>query len=339
MKGLFPPALLGGDGLERLRAVAARLPLSAIDQPFGFEFALGREAADADFCVVAVPGGALAGHYVQRGRAASPGSPAAALGAILDAEAGGPAAFLVGKGGGVILEYDVPPSSAGAAPPPSAPPGIFLVPRDNTAAAARRLLGDPAETAAALRAAAGWPADAEELSRIRRVYEVVSGAGLIAQAGVLPGRPRRAVRLVVHRIDRAELPGLLGRLDWPGSVDAVLSVVDDAGDLIKPAAVLSLDVSASGVLPRLGIELLRRAGEPRLDPAGWRPLIDLLVEKRSCLPAKAEGLRAWTRAEPLFGLGGVFRMFQYVNHFKAVVLGGDVSVKGYAAVVLRRVEA
>lgn len=327
---MFPPALLSGGGWERLRATAARLPLAVIDQQFGFEFALGREAAEADFCVFPVRGSALAAHYVRAGEAAPAGSAAAALGACLAGDAGDPTSFLSRKEGAVVLEYDVPD----APPQEPAAPGIFFVPGTTAEDVARRLHDDPADTVAALRAAAGWRADAAELRQVERVCEALSGAGYVGQAGVMPGR-QRAVRLVVHRIDTAELPGLLERLRWPGSPDAPMSVLAQTSDLTRPGAVLSLDVAAGGVSPRLGLELFRPVEWFRIDRAGWRPLIDRLADSAWCVPAKAEGLRAWPRAGRLIGPGGIYRVHQTINHIKVVVAHGRIAAKAYAAVVVR----
>lgn len=335
MKQLFPRALLSGDGLDRLLLVAERLPLCVIDKPFGFEFALCNEAADADFCVISAPRSSLAAHYIRAGAAAPTGSATAALGACLTENARDPASFLTGRDGCIILEYDVPAHRREEPPPP----GIFFVPDDASVDAARRLLDDPVETVAALWAAAGLRADPAELRQVERVYEVFSDAGLVVQAGVLPGRPQRAVRLVVHRIDTAELPGLLDRLRWPGPADTALSVTAATDDLTSPGAVLSLDVSANGVSPRLGLELFRPVQRFPVDRTGWRPMIERLTVRRWCLPAKAEGLRAWPRAERVLGPHGAYRVYQYINHIKAVVEHGRVAAKAYAAMVIRRFDA
>ncbi|MYH27263.1 MAG: hypothetical protein F4137_00040 [Acidobacteria bacterium] len=327
---MFPPALLSGGGYERLRAMAGRLPIGVIDQQFGFEFALCREAARADFCVFPVRGSALAAHYIREGKAAPAGSAAAALGACLARQAGDPASFLSRKEGAVVLEYDVPD----VLPEEPAPPGIFFVPGNPSEGAARGLHDDPAATVAALWAAAGWCADAAELRQVERVCEALSGTSHVGQAGVMPGR-QRAVRLVVHRIDAAELPGLLERLRWPGSSAAAMSVVRDTSDLTRPGAVLSLDVTACGISPRLGLELFRPVEWSRIDRAGWLPVIDRLADKAWCLPAKAEGLRAWPRSTRLIGPGGVYRIHRTINHIKVVVAQGRIVAKAYAAMVVR----
>ncbi len=140
---------------------------------------------------------------------------------------------------------------------------------------------------------------------------------------MLPGRQQRAVRLAVHRIDTAELPGLLEQLRWPGSPDAVMSVIADTEDLTQPGSVLSLDAAASGISPRVGLELFRSVERARVDHAGWQPMINRLADRSCCVPAKAEGLRAWPRAERLLGPGGVYRLHLTISHIK-------VSFPGFA---------
>ena len=331
MRRKFPTALLSGEGWERLQAVAQGLPLGAIDHPFGFEFALDRESAEADFCVRPARGSALAAHYICEGATAPHGSARTALGTCLARDEDDPASFLSRRGGGVILEYDVPK----ALPEEPVVPGVFFVPCTTSESAARKLHDDPSDTVAALWAVAAWRADAEELRRVQRVYEALSGASYVVQAGVLPGRQPRAVRLVVHRIDTAELSGLLDRLHWPGSPDAVMSVIADTKDLTQPDSVLSLDVTASGISPRVGLELFRSVERARIDRAGWRPMIDRLADKAWCVPAKAEGLRAWPRVERLIGPGGVYRLHSTINHIKVVVEHGRIAAKAYAAVYVR----
>ena len=65
-------------------------------------------------------------------------------------------------------------------------------------------------------------------------------------------------------------------------------------------------------------------------------MIERLTDRRWCVPAKAEGLRAWPRAERLLGPHGAYRVYQYINHIKAVVDHGRIAAKAYAAMVVRR---
>ena len=60
LHSLFPSALVGRPGWERLLALAHRLPIHVTDNRFGFEFDLSDPEPAADFCVVPAPGSSLA---------------------------------------------------------------------------------------------------------------------------------------------------------------------------------------------------------------------------------------------------------------------------------------
>ena len=111
-----------------------------------------------------------------------------------------------------------------------------------------------------------------------------------------------------------------------------MSVIADTEDLTRPGAVLSLDVAASGMSPRVGLELFRSVETARIDAAGWRPMVERLADKGWCVPAKAKGLRAWPRAERLIGPGGIYRLHSTINHVKVVVEHDDITAKAYTAV-------
>ena len=330
---MFPSALLSGGGWIRLQTMADRLPLAVIDQRFGFEFDLSNDFARADFCVCPVRGSALATHYIGRSAAAPPGSAAAALGACLARNGEDPNSFLASREGDVVLEYDVPD----VLPSESAPPGIFLCPASPPEAPSRpRIHDDPSATVGELTSAAAYDVDAEELQEVKRVYKALPDGGFVAQAGMLPGRPQRAVRLVVHGVDSLDVPSLLEQLCWPGSVAAVMSAIEETGGLTQSSLALSLDVTTSGISERLGLELLRPVVGFRFGPAGWGPLIDRLEERAWCVPAKAQALRSLPGSERLIGHGGIYLVYQMINHFKIVVEPSRIGAKAYVAVIVGR---
>ena len=333
MTRLFPPALLSGRGCERLRAIAGRLPSCVIEQLFGFEFALDRQAPTADFCVVPERGSGLAAHYIRAGEAAPADSAWAALGRFLAQDAGDPTSFLASRDGGVILEYDVPEEL----PDEPSPPGIFLVSRTAGEGGPPTLHDDPTRTVTGLWTAVDWRPCREELREVGRLYEALPDTGCVVQAGVLPGRPERALRFVIHRVDAEEIPGLLDRLRWPGSIGAVRSVLAHASDVAARVA-LSIDVAGRGVSRRLGLELFRPVKLFQREHGGWLPMIDRLLDRAWCVPAKAEGLRAWPRYERLFGRSGIYLVHQAINHFKVVVEPGRIGAKAYAAMFVRRLD-
>lgn len=322
---LFPPALVDAGGWRRLLDLAGTLPRCVADVPFGFEFHLAEESAEADLCVVARPDSDVERHYVRAGARAAPGSAAAALAAGFRERAANPASYFAAAVYAWVLEYDL----AGLAPrrPPPAP-GIFLVPRNLAVDQPRRLPEhlDPAGLTAALAAAAGWDGyGAEVFDQVERVFAALPDEGCVFQAGAMPARSPRAVRIVVAGLARDEIPALLERLAWPGTPAAaagVLAAVDDIADEVF----VSLDVTARGPGPRLGLELLRPPNWFAADRAAWLPLIARIEERGWCRPAKAEGLRRWPRSERLLGDGEVFHVRQGVNHVKVLLEAGAPTV-------------
>ena len=330
-RSLFPPELLDPGGWKRLLDRAERLPRCVADAAFGFEFHLAEPAADADFFVVVLPGSDLSRHYVAEGARAEPGSPpaaraaAAALAAGLREQAGNPDSYLARAVSSVMLEYDL----AGLAPDRAPPaPGVFLAPRP--AASGPRAHRDPAALLAALAALVGWDGHEEMLGAVERIYAALPERGFVFQAGALPARSPRAFRIVVAGVRKEEVPALLERAEWPGPTGEAADVLASVDGLVSHGFV-SLDVTARGPGPRLGLELYLATQWFEADRRGWRPLIARIEERGWCLPAKAEGLRRWPGVEGMLGGGEVHRVRQGINHVKVVLERGARTVaKAYA---------
>ena len=335
LSGLFPTTLVSGTGWERLLGLARHLPIYVIDDRFGFEFDLCDPDPAADFCVVPPPGSPLAEFYVHQGELAPPESAASALGAFLAEQARDPQAFLAQGAGGVILEYDL----AGISSDQPAPPGIFIVPRNlQEASGTRELFSDPEPLVTTLWAVAGWTPDAAILRQVRRIYQAMPPIGSVTQAGVLPGRVERALRLIIGTASCGDAVELLARLRWPGSPAEIAPVFESLTELTRPSVSLSVDVTAQGVSPRLGLEFHRPVAWYELDHSGWNQLIDRLTERGWCLPDKAHGLKAWPRVEQIFDQGRVCRVRQSINHVKVVVNPGRrITAKAYAGTAVQQV--
>ena len=328
-RSLFPPELIDSGGWERLLDRARRLPRSVADACFGFEFHLAEPAAEADLCVVVPPGSDLSRHYVAEGARAEPGSPPAALAAGLREQAGNPDSYLARSVASLILEYDLA-GLASDRPPPA--PGVFLVPQPAGYGprAGRPAHRDPAGLLAALAAAVGWDGHEEMLGAVERIYAALPERGYVFQAGALPARSPRAFRIVAAGVGKEEVPALLERVGWPGPAGEAADVLASMDDLAAYVFV-SLDVTARGPGPRLGLELYCATQWLEADRKAWRSLIARLEERGWCLPAKAEGLRRWPGTERLIGEGRIRPVRQGVNHVKVVVERGARTVaKGYA---------
>ena len=335
---LFPRTLVDADGWRRVLEVAGHLPRSVIDEPFGFELRLGEPSPEADFFVAVRPRSELAQHFIREGARAERGSSpaaktaaatnvaaaAAALAASLREQATDPGSFLARCVGNVVLEYDL----AGLAPHhPPAPPGIFLSPRKSATVPPGEnpfRHEDPAGLLAALAVAVGWDGHEEMQGTVERIFASLPEGGHVFQAGALPGRSPKAFRILLGGVAAERVPALLERVQWPGPADeagAVLASMEGLFDLVA----VSLDVTARGPGPRLGLELYR------LGMVGWHPFIARIEENGWCLPAKAEGLRRWRGAERLFGAGEAHRTRMGLSHVKLVVEGGArTHAKAYA---------
>ena len=331
-RSLFPRALMGDTGWERILDQARRLPRSVADAHFGFEFHLAETRPEADLCVVASPGSDLSRHYIREGERAGPGSAAAALAAGLREQIADPDSWLARCVAGLVLEYDL----AGLPPHrPPAPPGVFLAPKESADPKALPAHRDPAGVLAACAAAVGWDGHEEMQGAVERVFAALPGSGCVFQVGALPARSPRAFRLVLAGVPKAEVLPLLERLEWPGPTAAAADVIA-ATDDVAAYLFLSMDVNARGPGSRLGLELYRPSRWQEADRAEWRPLIARLVERGWCLPSKAEGLRRWPGVEWLVGREGMHRVRQGVNHVKVVVdRRAPTAAKAYAGMSIR----
>ena len=336
LRSLFPPALIGDPGWERLEALTRHLPIYTTDARFGFEFDLCDANPTADFCAVVPPGSRTAAFYQDYSEETASGLAGPSFGPFLRQQGDDPHSLLTRTGASIILEYDlahVPPGRHGS-------PGIFVVTRPSSQEAAlhihEAIHDDPAELVAALESAAGWGRGVVDMLQIERVWAAMAGAGIVAQAGVMPGRGQGTVRLIIQGVRSANVAGMLERLQWNGDSSLAVSALSDLAALVKPQTGLSIDVTAQGVSPRLGLELFRPVEWYQTDRAGWKLLFDRLVEKEWCLQTKANGLAEWPGIEFFFGRDGVYKVRQTVNHIKLVIEQGAVRVKGYAGMDVQR---
>ena len=132
-----------------------------------------------------------------------------------------------------------------------------------------------------------------------------------------------------------EVPALLEKLQWPGPTAAAAEVLAAMDDLLHHVSV-SLDVTARGLGPRLGLELYRPMKWFAAERKGWNRVITRVEERGWCLPAKAGGLRRWPGIERLLGGGETYLVRQGTSHVKVVVERGARTVaKAYAGMDVR----
>ncbi len=340
IRSLFPTALLGGSGWERLQPLTNRLPVCAADSRFGFEFHLSDPNPTADFFVISAPHTRLAEFYRGLTEETASGLAGTDFTAFLNEQARHPDSFLTRTGKGIILEYDLsrsPPGQYGV-------PGIFFVPGVHRAPDPAGLYEDPAALVAALRSVAGWEPDVAESRHVERVCAALADCGVyVSHAGVMPGRAGRAIRLVALGVDGAKVAEGLRRVLWPGDPSQAMAVLSEFAGLVSPSCGLGISITPEGALPRLDLELTRMRADGsstresfRLDRPGWKLPIDRLEERGWCLPAKADGLREWPRLDVFFGQDGMYQVRQIINHFKVVIDRGSVYSKAYVGMDVRR---
>ncbi len=341
VRSLFPSALIGDSGWERLYPLTRQLPLCVADHRFGFEFNLCDPDPTADFFVIASPDTRLADFYRRLDPCVEPALIGNGFAAFLAEHCrAGPDSFLVRANKGIMLEYDL----ATAPPGEHSVPGIFISTRGQLERDIANLQEDTDALVETLRSAAGWEPDAGETRQVRQSCAALAALGIgIGHAGVMPGRAERKVRLVARSVESVLVPGALEQVKWPGDPSRPAAILAAFSGVVYPRVWIDIDVSSSGVLPSVGLEFTRmlqgtRLEESfRLDPAGWKLLIDRLEEKGWCLPAKAEGLRNWSRLEVFFGRDGMYQIRQTINHVKVVIDPEMVFAKAYVGVDVRRI--
>lgn len=334
IRTFIPRELIGDSEWGRLLGRVGGLPAEGVASSCGFEFRLDAASPAADFFVVIRPGGKpLARHYIRQGMADGADATAAALARYLVRMEPGTGRSrsdsVADWNNGMTLEYDVAEVVGDPAP------GVFLRLR-LTHSPERKSPHHchPRTAAAGIAAAVGWEPDEEEQRAVEKAFGALPAGSEVAHIGGLPGRRPRAVRLLVQRIARTEVPEFLERAQWPGAVDDVVMVLDDFGELYRRFR-LSVDVSARGTAPRLGVEMFvgdnwdREDDWLKTDIGQWRPMVQRLEAHGWCLPEKARGLLAWPRLRQLYGAKGVHLLYMGINHVKLLIEHGAIRAKAY----------
>ena len=331
LRALIPRALIDGPGWERLLERVGELPGAEVAFRCGFEFRLGEAAPTADFFVALGPAWRLPNTIFDR---EMPRHRVPLRRRLPDtwARHGQSESPVTGWTSGAILEYDVANVQPGQHPAP----GVFLkLRRTCRPDRADHHHCTPRVLTATLAQAVGWTKDTGEQGAVERVFGALPTGGEVVHVGALPSRAPRAIRLIVKGIEEADLPALLERLGWRGSIRTVAAVLTDLRDRL-PSFRLSVDVAAQGLSPRLGLEMYLDGewGEEfenwlTTGRSDWRPVVERLAERGWCLPEKARGLLAWCALDRVYDREGVFLVYKGINHVKLTIEDGGVHAKAY----------
>lgn len=282
----IPEPLISPDAWARVESVARILP-DWPDSRFGFEVRLGTGTADADFAFFASAAQAreMAARRNATGGPASPPWTHAVWKRLWPfvLDWADPASPLFDTVHSIWLEFDVA-RCAGADVPM---PGIFL---------ALRSEGCSAETyrtiteAAAARLRDG-PIPPEMADTLSDCFEKLPETAHVFQIGTMLSRPLDALRLCIEDISHAQILDYLQAIAWPGRVDDLAERLSELAPLADLFA-FGLDVGRS-VLPKIGVECRFADDHQLTEPGPWRALLDHLVDRGWCRPAKRDGLLAW----------------------------------------------
>ena len=326
----MPSALLDRAGWDRITRRVGHLPALAVARRAGFEMRLSDPAPAADVVVALGTGGELFSHYRDRGRTAATG-PTASLGRFLGEVSRRPDDWRWLRG--VMLEYDVAKIPSGA----RRAPGVFLGLRPGIGSETR-LGGRPVAEVLAecLAGVAGWDRDPDECRVLANAVASIPPQAELMQAGAMPGREPRLLRMTVVFARAGQIPGFLTGLGWPGALAEVDRVLNRMADAAPSVFAVSLGVGARAVDARIGLEIYRNRGGETLGTwtnttwEDWRPLVGRLEEEGWCLPVKGEGLSHLPGLHRIVGGAGVSLLYLGINHLK-IDLGTDqVRAKAYA---------
>ncbi|MFL5353228.1 hypothetical protein [Archangium sp.] len=336
------PCLISPTALADLVWIARLLPPVSAS---GFECRLGREEAQADLGVrlLAADG--------SRAALAGRGDPSLALSPSLFVHPvwerlrrfgvhwDEPGTLLQEEIRDVFLEFDVD------GPPSPVPIPSFFIEYERQAW--RRL--EALEQSLALL----WGAPLAPAVRARVVdcLAALPPEGSVSAVGAMFSRRFDGVRLCLQGLTPGTMPGYLARIGWPGQPEELEAMLAPVAGRVERMA-LSLDVGAA-VLPKVGVEchLAESLYEP--DTERWTALLDVLVERGLCLPAKREALVGWlghthlrSRPETLpsnlralsasLGPSALPVFLRRLNHLKLVLQPGQPpEAKAYLALLQR----
>ncbi len=330
---LMPAALIDTAGWEQVLQRVGDLPAGPTPL-FGFEFELGKQDPGADFFVCVYADSPILQSYIQRGRRAAPDSADAAFARYLSAMHTKQAWFgeddLIQQ---LIFEYDVIKEASA----PDTLPGLFIKFRSDASATvhARRSV-----VAASIREACGWEQESEQCLAL--LNDVLPEQASISYAGAFPGRPARAMRLILRGIPMTNIVAFLQRLRWPGRGDLVEAVLARLQALPSHASV-AIDMAPEGVGPRLGLEIsVPRRETPaksvtwlKSGPADWDPLLAQMERAGWCRPDKGQALRASLGQQQLWSADGLYHAGHGLNHIKVLIHREQISAKAYTGMFLR----
>jgi hypothetical protein len=186
--------------------------------------------------------------------------------------------------------------------------------------------------------------------QILRCIRNIPRCASLFQVGTMLSRSKQDVRLYINKIHPQDIIPYLHALGWSKEDNEFQRLVEE----IKTKAerfVLSFDVTADGIGPRIGLECSFEESRYH-EETRWKQLFDYLVEKGMCLPEKRDILLQYPGVEDHDDFSGAVMkpiasvsqhldeifsdsLVRYMSHIKIVYVPGQpLESKAYPAVRL-----
>ena len=137
--------------------------------------------------------------------------------------------------------------------------------------------------------------------------------------GLMLSRPVEAVRLTMARMTSDQIQTYLQGLDWPGDHRTLHEAL---GLAEGRAARIGLAVDAGSELsPKLGVEVHFSEDKLPRRPYPWEGILDALVARGLCLPAKRDAILRYPGLVEVQqdGLGCKSMLLKQISHLKIVI--------------------
>jgi hypothetical protein len=316
-----PCALVSDAAWARVTGVAARLP-AALSEWAYLECRLGEGAEQVDTSLVLGPDG----RDVVAGANPAIALPPELMGSdewrrvseLCRAWAGGDAG-IAEWASGVWLEFDVPRGEPQRPPVP----GVFVYSRGE-AGRPGPLPRAPEGARRALEVLRGGALPPELARGLDRCWRALPDGAHAPHVGALLSRGADSLRVCVTGAARRDVPGFLRALGWPGDEGALaaeLAALADAG--APEPAMVQVDVDGAA-RERVGLEYALERGPQARGELPRGELLDALVRRGLCAPAKRAALQSWpgTAVHTLPHQLWPCVLARRVNHVK-LVFGAD----------------
>ena len=184
---------------------------------------------------------------------------------------------------------------------------------------------------------------------LKCIQKIPRGSSLF-QVGTMLSRSTQDVRLYINKIHPQDIIPYLHALGWSNDDNEFQTLVEEIQTKAE-RFVLSFDVTADGIGPRIGLECSFEESRYH-EETRWTQLFDYLVEKGMCLPEKRDVLLQYPGAEDRdYFSGAVMKpiaavsqhldeissgsLVRYISHIKVVYVPGQpFESKAYPAVRL-----